>query len=60
MQPPEILYLTQQEVIDTGVGLDEAAELITRVLTEHGEGRYENPPKPGVHPRPDSFIHAMP
>lgn len=60
MQPPEILYLTQQEVIDTGVGLDEATDLITRVLIEHGEGRYENPPKPGVHPLPDSFIHAMP
>ena len=25
-----------------------------------GEGRVEVPPKPGIHPRPDSFIHAMP
>jgi alanine dehydrogenase len=23
-------------------------------------GRVELPPKPGIHPRPDSFIHAMP
>jgi len=27
---------------------------------EHGQGKVEMPPKPGVHSRPDSFIHAMP
>ena len=25
-----------------------------------GAGRVELPPKPGIHPRKDSFIHAMP
>jgi len=30
------------------------------VFAEHGAGRVENPPKPGVHPLPDTFIHAMP
>jgi ornithine cyclodeaminase/alanine dehydrogenase-like protein (mu-crystallin family) len=34
-----------------------AVELMFR---EKAEGRYEMPPKPGIHPRPDSFIHAMP
>ncbi|PKO20534.1 MAG: peptide transporter, partial [Chloroflexi bacterium HGW-Chloroflexi-1] len=27
---------------------------------EHGQGNVEMPPKPGVHSRPDAFIHAMP
>jgi ornithine cyclodeaminase/alanine dehydrogenase len=27
---------------------------------EHAQGKVEMPPKPGVHSRPDSFIHAMP
>jgi ornithine cyclodeaminase/alanine dehydrogenase len=30
------------------------------MFIEKGEGRVEMPPKPGIHPRPDSFIHAMP
>ena len=25
-----------------------------------GQGKTEMPPKPGIHPRPDCFIHAMP
>ena len=27
---------------------------------EKGHGRVEMPPKPGIHPLPDAFIHAMP
>jgi len=30
------------------------------VFLEKGEGRTEMPPKPGIHPMKDSFIHAMP
>ncbi len=30
------------------------------MFREKGEGRVEMPPKPGIHPRPDAFIHAMP
>jgi len=30
------------------------------MFREKGEGRTEMPPKPGIHPRSDSFIHAMP
>ena len=29
-------------------------------MAEHGRGRVENPPKPGIHATPNSFIHAMP
>lgn len=33
---------------------------LEQMFREKGEGRVEMPPKPGIHPRPDSFIHAMP
>ncbi len=33
---------------------------LEKMFREKGEGRVEMPPKPGIHPRPDSFIHAMP
>lgn len=35
-------------------------ELVEKGLGEHGHGRVENPPKPGIHSKPDAFIHAMP
>ncbi len=56
----EMLYLSQQEVIDAGLELTDAIDIVEAVLREHGEGRYENPPKPGVHPLHDAFLHAMP
>jgi ornithine cyclodeaminase/alanine dehydrogenase-like protein (mu-crystallin family) len=30
------------------------------MFKEKGEGKVEMPPKPGIHTRPDAFIHAMP
>ncbi len=33
---------------------------LERMFHEKGEGRVEMPPKPGVHTRPDAFLHAMP
>ncbi len=33
---------------------------LERMFREKGEGRVEMPPKIGIHPRPDAFIHAMP
>ena len=38
----------------------EIIDLVERVFKEKGAGRVEMPPKPGIHPLPDSFIHAMP
>lgn len=35
-------------------------ELVEKGLYEHGHKRVENPPKPGIHSKPDAFIHAMP
>jgi len=38
----------------------EIINVLEDAFREKGEGRVEMPPKPGIHPRPDSFIHAMP
>ena len=54
------LYLSQQEVIAAGLTMAEVTALCTQSLKEHGLKEVENPPKPGVHPLPNAFIHAMP
>jgi len=56
----EMLYLSQEEILDLGIGLGEVVDLVEKGLYEHGMGRVENPPKPGIHARADTFIHAMP
>ncbi len=33
---------------------------VEEAFVEKGNGRVEMPPKPGIHPLPDAFIHAMP
>lgn len=38
----------------------EIIEVVEAAFVEKGHGRVEMPPKPGIHPRPDAFIHAMP
>jgi len=60
VKPIEILYLSQTDVIALNVGMPEVIDLVERALLEHGKGRVENPPKPGIHAKPNSFIHAMP
>jgi len=35
-------------------------DALDRMFREKGQGKVEMPPKPGIHTRPDAFIHAMP
>ncbi len=56
----QLLYLSRRDVESTGVGMAEVIDAVTLALREKGEGRVELPPKPGIHTRPDAFIHAMP
>jgi ornithine cyclodeaminase/alanine dehydrogenase len=55
-----LLYLSRADVESAGVTMAEMIEAVEAGFREHGEGRVEMPPKPGVHPRADSFLHAMP
>lgn len=38
----------------------EIIDAVENGFREHGNGRVEMPPKPGVHTMPEAFIHAMP
>lgn len=60
MKKLELLYLSQKEVIDVGLTMKEAISIVEGVFHEHGLQEFENPPKPGIHPLGDAFIHAMP
>jgi len=40
--------------------MGEIIDIVDRVFREKGKGNVEMPPKPGIHPEPDAFIHAMP
>ena len=60
MGESEILYLSRKDVEAVNVPMSEIIEALNAMFKEKGEGRTEMPPKPGIHPRTDSFIHAMP
>lgn len=55
-----VLYLSRSDVVRVGLSMKEIVNAVASVLREKGEGRVEMPPKPGIHPMPDAFIHAMP
>ena len=56
----ELLYLSRADVERVSLPMSEMIDLLALAFREKGEGRVEMPPKPGIHPRPDAFIHAMP
>jgi ornithine cyclodeaminase/alanine dehydrogenase len=56
----KILYLSRADVEALDVPMERIIAAIEAMFREKGEGQFEMPPKPGIHPRPDSFIHAMP
>ena len=54
------LYLSLDDVETVNVPMSEIIEALDQMFKEKGEGRYEMPPKPGIHTEPGAFIHAMP
>ena len=55
-----LLYLTREEVARLLPDVPAQLDLVEETYRAVGSGRVELPPKPGIHPRPESFIHAMP
>jgi ornithine cyclodeaminase/alanine dehydrogenase len=55
-----LLYLSRADVEAADVTMGEIIDALEVAFREHGLGRVEMPPKPGVHSRPDAFLHAMP
>ncbi|UCD30787.1 MAG: ornithine cyclodeaminase family protein [Desulfobacterales bacterium] len=61
MEPNQLLYLSQKDVIAVGLTMAEIIDALEIAFLEKGKGLTEIPPKPGIHPgNGDNFIHAMP
>jgi ornithine cyclodeaminase/alanine dehydrogenase-like protein (mu-crystallin family) len=59
MPQQRFLYLSRADVERVALELRTIVDLLERAFREKAEGRVELPPKPGIHPRPDAFLHAM-
>jgi ornithine cyclodeaminase/alanine dehydrogenase len=55
-----LLFLSRAEVGGLLPDVHEQLDLVEHTYRALAAGRVELPPKPGVHPRKDSFLHAMP
>jgi alanine dehydrogenase len=60
MAGESVRYLTRADVEAVGLTGAEIIEILDGAFRAKREGRVEMPPKVGVHPREDAFVHAMP
>ena len=60
MTESKLLYLSRKDVEKVALDIHTIIQLLENAFREKGYGRVEMPPKPGIHPRPNAFIHAMP
>jgi ornithine cyclodeaminase/alanine dehydrogenase-like protein (mu-crystallin family) len=60
MDSSKIFYLSRADVEQLALDIPAIVGILEAAFREKGEGRVEIPPKPGIHPQLDSFIHAMP
>lgn len=60
MENTPLLYLSRADVERLALPMGRIIEALEEMFREKGQGRVEMPPKPGIHTRPDAFIHAMP
>ncbi len=56
----ELLYLSRDDVEAVDLDILTIIDLLETAFREKGKGQVEMPPKPGIHPSQDAFIHAMP
>ena len=56
----EVLYLSRHDIENLNIPITEVIRVVEKAFLEKAEGRTEVPPKPGIHPQKDAFIHAMP
>jgi ornithine cyclodeaminase/alanine dehydrogenase-like protein (mu-crystallin family) len=55
-----ILYLSRDDVERLRIPVDRVILAVENAFREKAAGRTEMPPKPGIHPKENAFIHAMP
>jgi ornithine cyclodeaminase/alanine dehydrogenase-like protein (mu-crystallin family) len=56
----EILYLSHADVEALDIPIGDVIHVVEAAFLEQARGTVEVPPKPGIHPQTDAFIHAMP
>jgi ornithine cyclodeaminase/alanine dehydrogenase len=56
----EVLYLSRADVDKLNISIGEIIDVVEEAFREKAKGDVEMPPKPGIHPQKDAFIHAMP
>ncbi|MFH1970135.1 MAG: ornithine cyclodeaminase family protein [Verrucomicrobiota bacterium] len=56
----ELIYLSRKDVEDLDMTMKDVLAAVDNGFRLKGLGKTEMPPKPGIHPRPNAFIHAMP
>jgi ornithine cyclodeaminase/alanine dehydrogenase-like protein (mu-crystallin family) len=60
MAGESVRYLSRADVEAVGLPGTDVIEILDAAFRAKREGAVEMPPKIGVHPRDDAFIHAMP
>jgi ornithine cyclodeaminase/alanine dehydrogenase-like protein (mu-crystallin family) len=60
MDSRTFLYLSRADVERAAPDMTTLIAILEQAFREKAQGRVEMPPKLGIHPQPDSFLHAMP
>ncbi|MDH5482370.1 MAG: ornithine cyclodeaminase family protein [Candidatus Bathyarchaeota archaeon] len=55
-----LLYLSRADIEKLNISVEGVIKVVEEAFREKAKGNVETPPKPGVHPQKDAFIHAMP
>ena len=58
--PDEILILGRANLESLDIGWPDVVDVLEDAFRHKAAGLVQNPPKPAIHPRPESFINAMP
>ncbi len=56
----DVLYLSRTDIEKLDINMMDIIPVVEGAFLEKAKGRVEVPPKPGIHPQNDAFIHAMP
>lgn len=56
----DVRFISEADVISMGITMKEVIDAVEAGWKKRGEGLVELPPKIGVHPRHDAYMHAMP
>ena len=55
-----LIYLSRAEVEAIALDMPTIIKCLEEAFLQKSQGKVEMPPKPGIHPKRDAFIHAMP